>query len=523
MLKYEINLETDLKHPIYFLLMRSPEIHQEIEKIYLTNEEQYKALLKEMNPQDHFFHGIQANDKWNILMLSAVTAKMQEENQEAYNNFITDLIKKSYKRIYDFTQRNPIYNQYLFKDFIENREPNVTDEKLFMYALLYLFLSKGNPSFQMRETPIDKIIIENIGLMKMPNEKAKVGLTLPEKHREEAIEVFQELTGQKWRNNETKLLSDIFTKIEVKIVQEHPSINRRINQTGNTRLSYDIKPLSYLRYALGIISSFGYDNKHFLHELMLTKEDWYTLYLNYLVGVKQKGFSKEDRDKLILFSLVQYVQNVGYRKLEDAFWQMKLSENVSEVRNGQTVLEEERLALKKEREEFERVKIKEEERTAALLVTHEEQVTRMNKEIELLKQEKEKLEEQVVFLPVLQEAVFSNQQEDVVTEQDISNEIKEMLANKQVVLVGGHDTFRKKMSEHFNNLYTIAPEEKNIGSTQVKQADIILFDTGYNNHSQFDRLKNIIRKEQILVFLNDITSIKRVEQEIVGHIKRFHE
>jgi hypothetical protein len=264
---------------------------------------------------------------------------------------------------------------------------------------------------------------------------------------------------------------------------------------------------------------YGYDNKSFLYELAISKEDWFSLYKNYLRSKEGKGFAEEDRDELLMFSIVQYVQHVAYRKLEDTFWEMKFSENVSEVRSEQKVLDEERIALKHEKETFEREKMKLEEQMANQLTAKDEELTSLKKELDLLKLEKEKLVEQVALVPVLRDAVFNKKQAEDIVEADVSTEAKDLVAGKQLVLVGGHDTFRKKMSEHFDNLYTIAPEDKSVGLTQVRNADIILFDTGYNNHNQFDRLKSVITKDQVIVFLNDITSIKRVEQELVSRLK----
>lgn len=512
-------LESSLRHPLYFILMRSPEIHQGIEKRYLADEEHYKNLLKNMNSTDHFFHGIQTNDKWNILMLKAILMEIEAESKEAYNEFVLDLIKTSYKRIYDYTQRNPVYNQYLFGDYIKNREPNVTDEKMYLYGLIYLYVSKDMPNFNMSDTPLDRIVSENLYLMNMDVDEVNKQIALTDIEKAEALKVYQELTGERWRNNEPKQLTDIITNIEVHMLKSRPALNRRINLTGNTRLSYELKPLSYLRHSLSLIQMYGYDNKSFLYELAIGKEDWFLLYKNYLRSKEGKGFAEEDRDELLMFSIVQYVQHVAYRKLEDTFWEMKLSENVSEIRSEQKVLDEERIALKHEKEKFEREKMKLEEQMGKQLNAKDEELTSLKKELDLLILEKEKLAEQVALMPVLRDAVFNKKQDEDFVEVDVSTEVKELVAGKKLVLVGGHDTFRKKMSEHFDNLYTIAPEDKSVGLTQVRNADVILFDTGYNNHNQFDRLKNVITKEQVIVFLNDITSIKRVELEMMRRLK----
>lgn len=514
-----LELNEDLREPVYFLLMRSPEVYKKVENLYLAKEEHYKNILKEIHPTSHFFHGVQTNDKWNMLMLKAITKEMEEESEEKYEEFILELIKQSYKRIYDYAHRNPMYNQYLFAQYIEKREPNISENKNSLYSFLYLYIAKDLPNFKVANTPLDKMIFENIALMKNDVKNFEKQVQLTENEKKEALVVFQDITGVNWRNNEPKRLNEIFGDIEARVLDRNPHIKRKIAQTGNTRLSYHLKPLSYLRYALSNLNVFGYDNQLFLYGLVLTKEEWYRIYWLNQQAIKEKRHDITERNDFIMISLVQYAQHVAYQKLEDMLWQMKLNENVSELRSEQKALEDERLAWKNEKKVFEKEKSKLEEQTAQELARKDDEIDRLTKELEVLKKEKEKLVEQVEFMPLLQEAVFQRTQDGEIEETEETVELKDMIAGKQMVLVGGHDSFRKKMSEHFEGLYTLAPEEKNAGINQVKNAEIVLFDTGYNNHTQFERLKSVMTKEQVIVFLNDITSTKRVEQEILKRIK----
>lgn len=505
-----------LRNVVYFLLMRSEDIYREIENMYLLNEQHYKEVLSQLEMHDSFYNGLQATDKWGILMLHAVSTEMEEADETAYLSFIEGLIKKSYKRIYDFAARNA-FNMHLFMDFITNREPNLDKVMYDLYNYLYIYISKDLPTFKMAMTPDMKAILENIMLLN--NTQEDVEKFFSKEIEKEAITYYQSLTGDKWRKNEVKYVRNIIVDIELQMGKKHPEMTRQIQRTANTRLMYKYKPLSYLRHALSVMQLLGNDNINFTAGIKITKEEFMTLYLTYALG-SDKGFTEEDKDMCMMYALVQFIHHKAYRQLEDAYWDKHLSSNISELKDSMNQVEEATKDLEKKQQQFEKEKAATEkafaEKEAALearIQELEKQLAKSNKEIEVL-------EEQNKLMPVLQDALFERDDEihpSYDNEADAIAALKEKFSTKQVVLVGGHDKFRKKFADAFEGLYVIAPEEKHVGLKQLEQADIILFDTSYNNHTQFERFKSVLH-EQKIVFLNQGSSLPVNAERILKKI-----
>lgn len=496
-----------LRNPIYCLLMSSPEIYEEVESLYLKNEQHYKKVLETIQLKDSFFNGLQATDKWGILMLHAVTKEMEESDEKMYLNYIEQLIKKSFKRIYDFTVMNG-FNISLFYQYVANREPNLDDMKASLYNCLHLYIAKDLPSFNLVMDVPTNIFFENLRLTAQPS-SVKTDMVTNDT-MDEAIAYYQKITRKKWRKGEVKLIRSIVVEIEKETYKKHPSIAREIQRTGNTRLLYKEKPLSYLRQGLSILNLLDFDNIYFMLDLRITQEEWALLYLSYEYSF-DKGFGEEDIDMIMMFGLVQLAHTKAYRKLEDAFWASHLRVDESAVLEKKKALEEDKRDLMFRSEQLKKEEHLYKQREAELL----ERLAEMEAKLKKSEQENAslaaELEKNASLLPSMQNHLFHSDDEIHASYQSEENPVevaKSLLEGKNVVLVGGHDKFRRKMATLLPNLYTISPDEKHIGLTQIESADVVLFDTSYNNHAQFNRLKSSL-KEQRVVFLNQGSSVEQ--------------
>lgn len=513
-----LDIHFALRQPVYFLLMRSPEIYKEVETIYLSDEVKHKEIIKNLHFNDSFFNGIQANDKWGVLMLHAITKEMEENEEKVYLTFIEGLIKKSYKRIYDFASMNG-FNLELFGNFIQNREPNVDSTTFELYNLLYLYISKDLPNFDLKLTPQAKVLFENLKLLQLETFAKESVLT--DEIISKSEKYYQTITGQKWRKTEIKQIRDVFVAIEMYMHKLNPSVARQVQRTGNTRLMYKYKPLSYLRHSLSVMNMLGFDNTYYLYDLKLSLKDWALMYMAYQSGIEDKGFLEEDEHMAMMYGLVQLAYTKAYQQLEDSYWSAHLSINKQEMDEAMHQLKLEKKHLKNEREtsinELKLYKSEFDEKEVA----YKEEIEVLRKQVATLEKEKNQLEEQVALVPSMESALFIADEEihpTYVVEEEAVTALKDIFKEKQVVLVGGHDKFRKKFIAMFDGLYTISPDEKHVGLQQVKQADIVLFDTSYNNHTQFERLKSVLTNQKV-IFLNQGSSLPVNAERIFTHLK----
>ena len=76
------------------------------------------------------------------------------------------------------------------------------------------------------------------------------------------------------------------------------------------------------------------------------------------------------------------------------------------------------------------------------------------------------------------------------------------------------------MKEVFPSIRTVSPDELNIDISFVNQMDIILFVTSYNNHANYNRLQEMLKSENvILYFINREKSIERIASNLLNKLR----
>ncbi|WP_341299738.1 hypothetical protein MHB44_14450 [Lysinibacillus sp. FSL H8-0500] len=91
----------------------------------------------------------------------------------------------------------------------------------------------------------------------------------------------------------------------------------------------------------------------------------------------------------------------------------------------------------------------------------------------------------------LLETVFNETSQEILEENEIT-------LPEKVVYVGGYPALQNQLKERYSNWYFIAVDDLQRGEQQVKQADLVIFNLHYNNHAQFERLKDLLRPQRVL-------------------------
>ena len=235
-----------------------------------------------------------------------------------------------------------------------------------------------------------------------------------------------------------------------------------------------------------------------------------------------KGFGEEDVDMLMMYSIVIFAFHKAYRRLETFYWDFRLSQDVNEIKSAMETVEGERKSLSYEKQQIAKKEAVLQNEILQEKENHFNEMTFLKKQMTQLMLENKKLKEQVKLLPSIQSALFSSNEETHVsydTEEDVLVSLKNELNHLKVVLVGGTNSFRQKFADVLPNIYTISPDEKHIGLRQVAYADVLLFDTTYNNHSQFERCKSVLNTQKI-IFLNQGSSLKINATTILKELKK---
>ena len=515
----EFNLKESLRYPVLYVLSKSSEVMDKVKEIYNENKSFYKESIRNHSIENRLMMGIQANYKWNVQILDAILREIEQEensNHKKSEELIVNLAKMSFNRIVQYAENNQ-YNPIAFNKYIELREPNISNIDTTYYGYLYLYLSMLKEDFNFPDSPVTRVISENIYLLTLSPQNWEKGYELSEKEKIDALNLYQQLTGSKWRGQAPIFIYDIINDIEIEAVKKNPKVEKLINTTGNTRLGYKLPYLKEVRMGMSVIQIAGKDNITFLEGLMMTKENWYELYYLLLDATKTKGIPKEEYPNWMATILPMYAYSLAYRKLEEAYMDANLSSDKEELEVLEESLlnEKNQLTAKKEQIQsqednykmvFEEKEQKFQERERELLL-----------QIKRLESEKEKMKERTAMMPAMEDALFSNTDvEESEEDVNIIEKAQSYAEGKRMVLIGGHGSFHKRMKDTFQDIYIIPPENVTMGEKQVEEADIVLYVATYNNHKQFQRLSPLFNPSQQLIFLNKISSVERVSRKLLN-------
>lgn len=76
---------------------------------------------------------------------------------------------------------------------------------------------------------------------------------------------------------------------------------------------------------------------------------------------------------------------------------------------------------------------------------------------------------------------------------------KELVRDSNIILIGGHDNFRKKLEKEYGNIKTISPDQKKANLSCLNGADLVVFITAHINHVMWQRVKKYGNKCNLLV------------------------
>ncbi len=119
----------------------------------------------------------------------------------------------------------------------------------------------------------------------------------------------------------------------------------------------------------------------------------------------------------------------------------------------------------------------------------------------------------------LREFIFSLNTPPVPAEKE-ALPLQELLADKNIVVIGGPRTWRRKLREHLPMIHFLNGTSTNLDLSYFKNTDCVLFYTGYMSHAIYNKAMNYIRTNQIKFGYLKATNIKLIEAEILDALKQ---
>lgn len=285
-------------------------------------------------------------------------------------------------------------------------------------------------------------------------------------------------------------------------VKTHQSV---INEVYKHPKYRDFKRLSALPYTL------GKDELNLATNSKFTLDDYYYFYYLFLGAIEIGRL--EDTEKDYCMYLAEFLMAVMYNNLFNLIekeleyyekFRISLEKDRMKIEENTEKIKEEKVLLSKEKEEQKLITDSLENKNKQLLKECEDLKRKLSlKEIELLSYKNIKDE-----VNALRNEIFSNSN-DINEEEDENGDVFPY----KIAYFGGHPNTIQKLRKSFYEVKHIPPESLSVDLSFAKQMDFCIFDTTYNNHSNYKRFKEADIDTPV-IYVNNGTGISTISRKI---------
>ena len=474
----------------YFLFSIHEDLTKETEQQYKQNEAFYKNRMKALDEKlnNCFVRGLPIDLKWQLLKTIAVLERpTAEEEKEALISYA----RMGFKRIYDYASLEQPVDTVRAINFLFDRYGEMPDSILQCMTALYVFLMPEKRLSSWTPKPSEQALFHNFELLAQPPIVKKKELELTDEQKKEALNLFTKLTGKKWRGTESKYLDTLFSSIEYATIMANPAIQKEVMRTKNHTIAYKLEPLKYLRFGNSIIQLLGYDNVLIYTNLIITKEEWFDLYGIVLNNQTTKDFEPSDMPMMMCYTLLFFAQHKLYQGLSEQYESHMYSVSMSEIEEAKEKLHQEKAEITQEAERKIDSYLQEIHSLKEELARLEQEKARLEKQSAQYKNEADKNADKAILNERLLQSIFNEASQDV-------EQVESIPFPSKVVYIGGHPQLQRQLKEQFADWYFIDVDETNRGEQQVKNADLVIFNSHRNNHVQFERLKSFLTMDRAI-------------------------
>lgn len=151
---------------------------------------------------------------------------------------------------------------------------------------------------------------------------------------------------------------------------------------------------------------------------------------------------------------------------------------------------------------------KENKRLLSLVNNHDKEYQNLHESLEEVSKQKEDLEK--ILNHMIEEA------------QDVNNtsNASYLPPNKNVVLVGGHTNWQKKLKETIPKNYRLLSGTEDFDNAILENTDFIFANTQHMKHGVFYKLINFVRKNNKTIYYLPVTSVERSVNLMSHHLSK---
>ncbi len=324
----------------------------------------------------------------------------------------------------------------------------------------------------------------------------------------------------------------------------HADLNSEIaaEQKSISRLKEDISKvygeisnyLQVLHHPQPLIHNMGYVMENLFYINKLNMDDIYynyhTLPMNqiYLAVLKQTGLKSITDNNLITILACIFIQPLldEYKKAKAI-----MREYQQENRDHQLLVFQQRInELKSENQDLltQNQKLADENTDSAEMLNqtinqikldYESEIANLNHIIKDLTRQLSNEYSYRQELNQLREFIFSLNIPPVQEEHE-SLSLNNVIAGKNIVIIGGPRSWRRKLREHFPTVQFLNGTSSNLDLSYFKNTDCVLFYTNYLSHAIYNKAMNYIRVNQVKFGYLKATNVQLIEVEILDVLKQ---
>ncbi|HFJ9376672.1 TPA: coiled-coil domain-containing protein [Bacillus paranthracis] len=504
--------EIDVNEILIVYTVASIAVHKELEEelASLYKENQLDCMIAYKNSrfyENPLFSTYTAIEEKKMREALALYAWYEEKGEG--DVFLRKFIKKGYKRLSDYVERNPTFNINHFVDFYRGRSDSYLSESkllLVISCVMYLYEKK---QINWRSIEIQehfRNVVVNINSIAVTDKEMLEGR---EKNQIPALSKFQEVTGCKFGKVEN--IDDMIVKMEDKLLKElnkekpikRMAPNELFNELYKRGMYKYIKPLS------GVLRLQNLNDMNFYATTEVTREEYIDIYQMFSASKDRGRLTDEDFTFYLSASLLICMMAKQYKELRDEYLN-KDDSALYQAIEKEKLANEKVIELTKKEKEFEsrekelNDKISEQE-------AYIKDLERKLKEKEETVKEDEMLRKEVISL---REYVFK-EQEQIEQEDMVEEDYSAQLENVKIAIVGGHQNWHQRIKQVYPGIRTILPDEKGIDLSFLSNMDIVCFETSHSNHAIYRKaLSNVKDKDVHIHYFNGQRNINALGLEL---------
>ena len=122
-------------------------------------------------------------------------------------------------------------------------------------------------------------------------------------------------------------------------------------------------------------------------------------------------------------------------------------------------------------------------------------------------------------LATLREHLFRMTEDDIEPEPDKLEEMKQAIAGKQIMIIGGHVNWQRRLKQMFPKWRFVAASDY-LGTETVDGMDYIYFFTDFMSHALYNKFIGILRERELNYYYIHGTNVEKNVRQIYGDVVR---